>query len=194
MVGLSAPHSPFAPPSIDRHLFCLYVVSNWRGVNSPFLNEVLSVPWSLSTSQTPVQQTGLFDLKNNLNKVWHVTSRPMPAIITASGVVGSLATAAAYLLLACLQISAGGGFGPVTDDGYGVSYIISSDNLVSFHVTSKVSSDKTVRARSAGGGSRAGPLLDACRGAVCMQQDNSSPCACRTRRGLSTTLSKLWQT
>ena len=80
VVGLSAPHSPFAPPSIDRHLFCLYVVSNWRGVNSPFLNEVLSVPWSLSTSQTPVQQTGLFDLKNNLNKVWHVTSRPTPAI------------------------------------------------------------------------------------------------------------------
>ena len=42
------------------------------------------------------------------------------------------------------QISAGGGFGPVTDDGYGVSYIISSDQTVSFHVTSKKSSSKTV--------------------------------------------------
>eukprot|EP00730_Choanoeca_flexa_P019332 TRINITY_DN9435_c1_g1_i4.p2 TRINITY_DN9435_c1_g1~~TRINITY_DN9435_c1_g1_i4.p2 ORF type:complete len:191 (+),score=44.20 TRINITY_DN9435_c1_g1_i4:2449-3021(+) len=102
------PHLLVPFDSIDRHLFCLYVVSNWCGVNSPFLNEVLSVPWSLSTSQTPVQQTSLFDLKNNLNK-----------------------------------ISAGGGFGPVTDDGYGVSYIISSDDLVSFHVTSKVSSTKT---------------------------------------------------
>jgi hypothetical protein len=44
-------------------------VSKWRGVSSPFLNEVLSVPWYLSTSQTPVQQTALFDLRNNLDKV-----------------------------------------------------------------------------------------------------------------------------
>ncbi|EDQ85096.1 uncharacterized protein MONBRDRAFT_34403 [Monosiga brevicollis MX1] len=93
---------------IDRHLFCLYVVSIARGIESKFLNEVLSKPWMLSTSQTPVQQTKLFDIKNNLNK-----------------------------------ISTGGGFGPVTDDGYGVSYIIGSDSLVSFHVTSKNSSDKT---------------------------------------------------
>ncbi len=57
------------PFSIDRHLFCLYVVSKWRGVNSQFLNEVLSVPWYLSTSQTPVQQTPLFDLHNNQDKV-----------------------------------------------------------------------------------------------------------------------------
>ena len=46
--------------------------------------------------------------------------------------------------LFCAQISAGGGFGPVADDGYGVSYIVSSDQTVSFHVTSKVSSTLTV--------------------------------------------------
>lgn len=101
-----------AGKGIDRHLFCLYVVSVWRGVKSPFLEEVLSEPWYLSTSQTPVQQTPLFDLQNNLDK-----------------------------------ISAGGGFGPVTDDGYGVSYIISSDQTVSFHVTSKKSSSKTDSSR-----------------------------------------------
>ncbi|XP_024920583.1 carnitine O-palmitoyltransferase 1, liver isoform isoform X2 [Cynoglossus semilaevis] len=50
---------------IDRHLFCLYVVSKYLGVESSFLKEVLSEPWRLSTSQTPVQQMELFDLKNN---------------------------------------------------------------------------------------------------------------------------------
>lgn len=75
---------------IDRHLFCLYVVSKylgedsaflkevWRGAALPFLDwrchshrcenstndafQVLSEPWRLSTSQTPLQQLELFDL------------------------------------------------------------------------------------------------------------------------------------
>uniref|UniRef100_A0A8C7F5H9 carnitine O-palmitoyltransferase n=1 Tax=Oncorhynchus kisutch TaxID=8019 RepID=A0A8C7F5H9_ONCKI len=50
---------------IDRHLFCLYVVSKYLGVDSPFLKEVLSEPWHLSTSQTPVQQVELFDMVNH---------------------------------------------------------------------------------------------------------------------------------
>ena len=36
---------------IDRHMFCLYVVSKYLGIESPFLKEVLSEPWRLSTSQ-----------------------------------------------------------------------------------------------------------------------------------------------
>lgn len=44
---------------IDRHLFCLYVVSKYLEIDSPFLNEVLSEPWRLSTSQTPHGQTTL---------------------------------------------------------------------------------------------------------------------------------------
>ncbi|XP_076853895.1 carnitine palmitoyltransferase 1Aa (liver) isoform X2 [Brachyhypopomus gauderio] len=47
---------------IDRHLFCLYVVSQYLQLDSPFLKEVLSEPWRLSTSQTPLQQPELFDL------------------------------------------------------------------------------------------------------------------------------------
>uniref|UniRef100_A0A673XYV0 carnitine O-palmitoyltransferase n=1 Tax=Salmo trutta TaxID=8032 RepID=A0A673XYV0_SALTR len=47
---------------IDRHLFCLYVVSKYLGEDSAFLKEVLSEPWRLSTSQTPLQQVELFDL------------------------------------------------------------------------------------------------------------------------------------
>jgi len=39
--------------------------------------------------------------------------------------------------------TAGGGFGPVADDGYGVSYIISGEDIIYFHITCKVSSKLT---------------------------------------------------
>ncbi|KAF3854706.1 hypothetical protein F7725_022761 [Dissostichus mawsoni] len=47
---------------IDRHLFCLYIVSKYLGIDSPFLTKVLSEPWKLSTSQTPQQQLNLVDI------------------------------------------------------------------------------------------------------------------------------------
>ncbi|XP_013780148.1 carnitine O-palmitoyltransferase 1, liver isoform-like [Limulus polyphemus] len=100
---------------IDRHLFCLYVVSKYLEVDSPFLREVLSEPWKLSTSQTPHGQTNLLDLKKYPD-----------------------------------HISAGGGFGPVADDGYGVSYIIAGENIVFFHISSKRSSPETDSQRFAG--------------------------------------------
>ncbi|CAI5664693.1 unnamed protein product [Oreochromis niloticus] len=93
---------------IDRHLFCLYVVSKYLGEDSPFLKEVLSEPWKLSTSQTPLQQVELFDLVRHPE-----------------------------------YVSSGGGFGPVADDGYGVSYIILGENHINFHISSKHSSPET---------------------------------------------------
>uniref|UniRef100_A0A6Q2X7H8 carnitine O-palmitoyltransferase n=1 Tax=Esox lucius TaxID=8010 RepID=A0A6Q2X7H8_ESOLU len=93
---------------IDRHLFCLYVISKYLGVDSPFLHEVLSEPWRLSTSQTPLQQTELFDLANH------------PELV-----------------------SCGGGFGPVADDGYGVSYFVLGEDFINFHISSKHSSPET---------------------------------------------------
>ncbi|XP_059705185.1 carnitine O-palmitoyltransferase 1, liver isoform [Haemorhous mexicanus] len=90
---------------IDRHLFCLYVVSKYLAVDSPFLKEVLSEPWRLSTSQTPQQH---IDLQKNPE-----------------------------------MLSSGGGFGPVADDGYGVSYIILGENMIHFHVSSKISCSET---------------------------------------------------
>lgn len=98
---------------IDRHLFCLYVVSKYLEVDSPFLKEVLSEPWRLSTSQTPHGQTDKMDLKKYPN---------------------------------C--ISAGGGFGPVADDGYGVSYIIAGEDILFFHISNKISSPQTVSLNS----------------------------------------------
>ncbi|XP_040018914.2 carnitine O-palmitoyltransferase 1, liver isoform isoform X1 [Gasterosteus aculeatus] len=100
---------------IDRHLFCLYVVSKYLGEDSPFLKEVLSEPWRLSTSQTPLQQVELFDLVRHPE-----------------------------------YVSAGGGFGPVADDGYGVSYIILGENLINFHISSKHSSPETDSLRFGG--------------------------------------------
>lgn len=41
-------------------------------------------------------------------------------------------------------VSAGGGFGPVADDGYGVSYIIVGEDTIFFHVSSKISCPITV--------------------------------------------------
>uniref|UniRef100_A0A2H6N6Z3 carnitine O-palmitoyltransferase n=1 Tax=Micrurus carvalhoi TaxID=3147026 RepID=A0A2H6N6Z3_9SAUR len=90
---------------IDRHLFCLYVVSKYLAVESPFLKEVLAEPWRLSTSQTPQQH---IDLDKNPG-----------------------------------MESSGGGFGPVADDGYGVSYIIVGENLINFHISSKFSCIET---------------------------------------------------
>lgn len=99
---------------IDRHLFCLYVVSKYLELDSPFLKEVLSEPWRLSTSQTPHGQTAKMDLKKHPN---------------------------------C--ISAGGGFGPVADDGYGVSYIVAGEDLIFFHISSKKTCGSTSSERFA---------------------------------------------
>uniref|UniRef100_A0A673UN15 Carnitine O-palmitoyltransferase 1, muscle isoform n=1 Tax=Suricata suricatta TaxID=37032 RepID=A0A673UN15_SURSU len=94
---------------IDRHLFCLYVVSKYLGVSSPFLAEVLSEPWRLSTSQIAQFQIRMFDPEKYPN-----------------------------------HLGAGGGFGPVADDGYGVSYMIAGENTLFFHISSKFSSSETV--------------------------------------------------
>ncbi|CAJ0605158.1 unnamed protein product [Cylicocyclus nassatus] len=39
--------------------------------------------------------------------------------------------------------TAGGGFGPVADRGYGVSYIVAGEDQISFHISSKRSADNT---------------------------------------------------
>ncbi|XP_032494795.1 carnitine O-palmitoyltransferase 1, liver isoform isoform X5 [Phocoena sinus] len=101
-------HLAMTGSGIDRHLFCLYVVSKYLAVDSPFLKEVLSEPWRLSTSQTPQQQVELFNLEKNPE-----------------------------------YVSSGGGFGPVADDGYGVSYILVGEKLISFHISSKFSCPET---------------------------------------------------
>lgn len=97
---------------VDRHLFCLYVVSKYLEVESPFLKEVINEPWRLSTSQTPHGQTPKIDLKK------------FPGLTTP-----------------------GGGFGPVSFEGYSVSYIISGEERIFFHLSSTKSCEITDTAR-----------------------------------------------
>ncbi|XP_049811312.1 carnitine O-palmitoyltransferase 1, liver isoform-like [Schistocerca nitens] len=101
---------------VDRHLFCLYILSKYLKTESPFLQEALSEPWRLSTSQTPHNQIGKAD------------PRKIPNCITPAG-----------------------GFGPTDKDGYGVSYIISGEDVLFFHVTSKRSSPVTDSTRFSNG-------------------------------------------
>ena len=94
--------------AFDRHLFCLYIISNYLQQESPFLTQLLSQPWKLSTSQTAPTQGNKVDI----NKY--------PQFLPI-----------------------GGGFGPVNDDGYGVSYVFCTDDVITFHICSKKSCDKT---------------------------------------------------
>lgn len=93
---------------VDRHLFCLYVMSKYLKIESEFLNQTISEPWMLSTSQTPHGQTKALDLKK------------YPGLVTP-----------------------GGGFGPVSVDGYSVSYISSGENYLFFHISSTKQSKLT---------------------------------------------------
>lgn len=116
--------------------------------------QVLSEPWRLSTSQTPQQQLKMFDLDK------------YPDHVSTGGGFGPVG----------ITRPRGGGWGPpggehqtpgtpgpahiptshppqVADDGYGVSYIIAGENLITFHVSSKYSSPETVRAEAGGCGS-----------------------------------------
>ncbi|CAG5088418.1 Oidioi.mRNA.OKI2018_I69.PAR.g11835.t1.cds [Oikopleura dioica] len=97
---------------VDRHLFTLYVVSRYLGLESKFLDTALTQKWRLSTSQTPHSQANLIDFKKHPD-----------------------------------MLSTGGGFGPVSDDGYGVSYIICDEDLIMFHISSKHSCAHTNSAR-----------------------------------------------
>ncbi|CAJ0592165.1 unnamed protein product [Cylicocyclus nassatus] len=50
---------------VDRHLFAMYVVSKYYGISSPFLENVFSMNYALSTSQTPQHQMSEYTKKLN---------------------------------------------------------------------------------------------------------------------------------
>lgn len=49
---------------VDRHLFGLYVVCSYLGLESSFLKKAFSMPWGLSTSQTPTNQLSYITSKD----------------------------------------------------------------------------------------------------------------------------------
>ncbi|RLN90261.1 hypothetical protein BBJ28_00016867 [Nothophytophthora sp. Chile5] len=102
---------------IDRHLFTLYCVSVGFNMESPFLKNALSRPWRLSTSQQPQQQT------DN----WKLVDKAL------QGTEFTIDDARCP----------GGGFGPVAEDGYGVSYMVAGEDMIGFHISSKKSCPST---------------------------------------------------
>eukprot|EP01063_Lacrimia_lanifica_P007454 TRINITY_DN1474_c0_g4_i1.p1 TRINITY_DN1474_c0_g4~~TRINITY_DN1474_c0_g4_i1.p1 ORF type:complete len:794 (+),score=265.37 TRINITY_DN1474_c0_g4_i1:54-2435(+) len=104
---------------VDRHLFGLYVVAVGTSTDSAFLKSAMGRGWKLSTSQVPEKQC---------TKEW---ADPTPE---------GVATGDAYQRVS-------GGFGPVADDGYGVSYVVSGTKQLFFHVSSKRTCGSTDSAR-----------------------------------------------
>ncbi|KNC80303.1 hypothetical protein SARC_07338 [Sphaeroforma arctica JP610] len=98
---------------VDRHLFALYVVAMGLGAESKFLSEALNMKWKLSTSQLPQRQGDPADWGGK-----HVQQDDK-------------------------YFSPSGGFGPVDDSGYGVSYNIAGEKTIFFHVASKKSCPET---------------------------------------------------
>lgn len=105
--------------------------------------QVLSEPWRLSTSQTPIQQIELFDLKNH------------PDFVSLGGGFGPvsmkyLSLCVHYVcflqvaFLVSLMLFYDLCSYKVADDGYGVSYIITGEDMINFHVSSKHSCYQTV--------------------------------------------------
>ncbi|XP_071943316.1 carnitine O-palmitoyltransferase 1, liver isoform-like isoform X2 [Antedon mediterranea] len=91
---------------VDRHMFALYVLSKGFNQESDFLHHALTMPWTLSTSQTPQQQMSSSPRLDYANRD---------------------------------KVCPGGGFGPVSDQGYGISYMFPEDSMLFFHVSSKKS-------------------------------------------------------
>lgn len=90
---------------IDRHLFALYVVAKGRDMSSDFLNQALSMPWKLSTSQQPQVQT----------KKWPAVKQSLATGNVPWWSKGKLQTTGPKDLYQVF--SPGGGFGPVADNG-----------------------------------------------------------------------------
>eukprot|EP01134_Creolimax_fragrantissima_P005080 CFRG5080T1 len=92
---------------IDRHLFALYVASMGLGTESKFLSEALNMKWKLSTSQLPQRQANPECWGGKENQYCNE------------------------------YLSPSGGFGPVDDSGYGISYNVAGEQMIFFHVSSK---------------------------------------------------------
>ncbi|KAB1270185.1 Carnitine O-palmitoyltransferase 1; muscle isoform [Camelus dromedarius] len=128
---------------IDRHLFCLYVVSKYLGVSSPFLAEVgVGLYLAHVGAWSPPVCRGALS-------AWHLIARaPLSQVLSEPWRLSTSQIAQFQIRMFDPNkypnhLAAGGGFGPVADDGYGVSYMIAGENTIFFHVSSKFSSSET---------------------------------------------------
>ena len=82
-------------------------------------------------------------LKEALSAKWRLSTSQQPQVQTSIRASLAPETVAAFH-------SPGGGFGPVADDGYGVSYMVAGESKFFFHISSKRSNPDTDSARFAG--------------------------------------------
>lgn len=101
--------------------------------------QVLSEPWKLSTSQTPQQQLNLVDINKFPKYVGAGGGFGPVSTLDLNGSIVHLQNYVVYDIITFLFHS------QVADDGYGVSYIIVGENLITFHISSKFSCPDTVR-------------------------------------------------
>lgn len=110
--------------------------------------QVQSQQWPLSTSQIPVQQMHLFDVHDYPDYVssgggFGPVSGLWPSHWAAREGEGDwcpvgVEEGPGYRLASLSPLQA-------TDHGYGISYIFMGENMITFHISSKKSSTKTVR-------------------------------------------------
>lgn len=145
LCGLQIPGRGLRLPQGGMKLGRCHAVFCWRLLPiAPIENsirgafQVLSEPWRLSTSQTPLQQLELFDLVKH------------PEYVSSGGGFGPVGNSSVWLTISD-EYACGNGWifdlfssAKVADDGYGVSYIIVGENLINFHISSKHSSPETV--------------------------------------------------
>ena len=108
----------------DRHIFALYVVMRYLEEKSALMEKIMPPDYELSTSQVRCSVVVLMSkslLQTPLQQTEGVNLSKTP-----------------------WMASAGGGFGPVSERGYGVSYIVVGEDLITFHISSKRSADNTV--------------------------------------------------
>jgi len=97
---------------VDRHIFGLYVASRGMELDCQFLKRVLTIPWTLSTSQGP-------QIQISWNKAF-LDPR-----------------------FARQSLAPGGGFGYVQDEAYGVCYLLSGEDHIFFHISSRKTTKST---------------------------------------------------
>lgn len=121
--------------------------------------QVLSEPWRLSTSQTPVQQVELFDMVNHPEYISCGGGFGPVSVVLQSGIISFVYINCA---IPCSFFFWAGGFSvalmfmknhedkyclhvfQVADDGYGVSYYVLGDSMINFHISCKHSCPDTV--------------------------------------------------
>ncbi|KIH49478.1 Choline/Carnitine O-acyltransferase [Ancylostoma duodenale] len=149
---------------VDRHLFALYVIKRYLEEESPFFDKIFPPMYLLSTSQTPLNQVDSemygMDAEQRLrlttaggkfkfSSPYHFflfyfdTERKVKLVEVFSIILSPTIDQGRFIGLAN-SVPLPGGFGPVADRGYGVSYIVAGEHQISFHISSKRSADNTV--------------------------------------------------